>query len=360
MKAGSSLLGPLVQAFFTDFLCDQKRVSPQTLASCRDTIRLLLTFLREKDRVEPATMGVGAVDAPRVLAFLDHLEADRNNSVRSRNIRLSGIRSLFRFIALRDPESAGIASRIMAIPRKREDHKLVGYLTREEMEAVLAAPDRTTWSGRRDHALLLTMYNSGARVSEMTALLRPQVQFGTSTFLQLLGKGRKERSVPLWPETARTLKSWMEEARPSGSSVVFPNARGAGLSRDGVDYLVKRAVATASDKCPSLGSKPVSPHVIRHTTGVHLLQSGVDITVIALWLGHESSETTHIYVEADLATKESALAKLSPCYASPPLQGRGLGSGLPPGSLIMPSECAMKGPPNIRSPCLLHMTRNSA
>ena len=311
-------LGPLVQGFFTDFLCNQKRASPQTIDSCRDSFRILLPFVKARTGIEPAVLRVSDLDTPVVLAFLDHLEQERGNSVRSRNIRLAAIRSLFRFIALRDPDSVGVATRIMAIPRKREDKRLVGYLTREEMEALLAAPDQMQWAGRRDYALLLTMYNSGARVSELASLQRSQVRLGPSTFLMLHGKGRKERTVPLWPNTARVLRAWLQEPRATPSEIAFPNARGAALTRDGVDYLVKKAAQKAAAICPSLATKPVSPHVIRHATGVHLLQSGVDIAVIALWLGHESIETTHIYVEADLATKEKALQKLEPVDAPIP------------------------------------------
>jgi integrase/recombinase XerD len=232
--------------------------------------------------------------------------------VRTRSIRLAAIRSFFRLVALRDPDSVGIATRVLAIPVKRGDKKLVGYLTRDEMEAILAAPDRTQWSGRRDHALLLTMYNSGARVSEMTSLQRTQVHFGASTFLQLNGKGRKERSVPLWPHTSHVLQAWFRELDGKYGSVAFPNARGRALTRDGVDNLVKEVAKAAAATTPGLAAKRVSPHQFRHSTAMHLLQSGVDISVIALWLGHESIETTHIYLQADLATKERALAKLAP------------------------------------------------
>ena len=191
-----------------------------------------MPFVKARTGIEPAALCVSDLDAPAVLAFLDHLEQERGNSVRSRNIRLSAIRSLLRFITFRDPDSVGVATRIMAIPRKREDKKLVGYLTRNEMEALLAAPDRTQWAGRRDHALLLTMYNSGARVSELASLQRNQVQLGSSTFLMLHGKGRKERTVPLWPNTARVLRAWLQEPRRTPAEIAFPNARGVALSRD--------------------------------------------------------------------------------------------------------------------------------
>ena len=203
-------------------------------------------------------------------------------------------------------------TRVLAIPVKRADKKLIGYLTREEVEALLAAPDRACWSGRRDHALLLTLYNSGARVSEVTTLQREHVCFGPHTFLQLKGKGRKERTVPLWPQTRQVLQAWFEELGDRADPMAFPSARGRPLSREGVDYLLQKAVQKAAHVCPSLSMKRITPHVMRHTTALHLLQSGVDIAVIALWLGHESIETTHVYLEVDLAHKEQALQKLSP------------------------------------------------
>jgi site-specific recombinase XerD len=255
---------------------------------------------------------IADVDAPAVLSFLDYLEQQRGNSVRSRNIRLAAIRSFFRLVALRDPDSIGIATRVLAIPIKREDKKLIGYLTRTEMQALLAAPDQSKWSGRRDHTLLLTLYNSGARVSEITALTCQHVCFGASTFVQLTGKGRKERTVPLWPTTSQVLKTWFAELGAQADRIAFPSAKGKVLSRDGVDYLLQQAIQRALPACPSLATKHISPHVIRHTTAMHLLQAGVDITTIALWLGHESIETTHVYLETDLAMKEKALEKLAP------------------------------------------------
>src|SRR5437867_3244245 len=259
-----SLIAPSLQAFFADYLCQQKRRSPHTMVSCRDTFRLLLTFLRDHTGVEPSALRLADVDASAVLRFLDSLEQERGNSVRSRNIRLSALRSLFRLVALRDPESIGVVTRVLAIPRKREDRKLIAYLTRTEMQALLATPDASKWSGRRDYALLLTLYNSGARVSEVTALKREQVCFGASTFLQLTGKGRKERTVPLWTDTAQVLKAWFEELGDDVGSMAFPNARGKALSREGVDYLLKQAVQRAIPACPSLATKNITPHVVRH------------------------------------------------------------------------------------------------
>ena len=227
-------------------------------------------------------------------------------------MRLAAIRSFARFLALRDPASVAITTRVLAIPGKRADKKLIGSLTRPEVEALLAAPDRSTWGGRRDYALLLTLYNSGARVSEVTTLKREQICFGPPTFLHLKGKGRKERTVPLWPQTSRIVQAWFDELGDFGAPTAFPNARGGSLSREGVDYLLQRAVEKAATRCPSLKTKRITPHVLRHTTALHLLQSGVDIAVIALWLGHESIETTHVYIEVDLAHKEQALQKLAP------------------------------------------------
>ena len=308
----SDLIAPHVHAFFAEYLCQQRRLSPHTILSCRDTFRLWLTFLRDHTGAEPAALRMADVDAPGVLRFLHYLEQERGNSVRSRNIRLAAIRSFVRFVALRDPESLGMVTRVLAIPVKRTDQKLIGYLTRPEIQALLAAPDRSKWVGRRDHALLLTLYNSGARVSAVTTLKQGQVCVAERPCVHLLGKGRKERTVPLWADTARVVRGWFHELEEGASHVAFPSARGTALSRDGVDYLVKQAIQRAVASCPSLATKHISPHVIRHTTAMHLLQAGVDIATIALWLGHESIETTHLYLQADLAMKEKALEKLAP------------------------------------------------
>ena len=308
----SNCIAPHVQAFFAEYLCQQKRLSPQTVVSCRDTCRFWLIFLRDHTGVEPSALRLADIDAPAVLRLLTYLEQERGNSVRSRNIRLSAIRSFFRLVALRDPDSLGIVTRGLALPMQREDRTRIGSLTRTEIQALLAAPERSKWGGRRDHALLLTLSNSGARVSEVTTLRRAQVGFGASTFLQLTGKGRKERTIPLWPETAQLLKAWFAELGDAAGPMAFPNARGKALSREGVDYLLQHAIQRAIPACPSLATTHITPHVIRHSTAMHLLQAGVDIATIALWLGHESIETTHLYLQADLAMKEQALAKLNP------------------------------------------------
>jgi site-specific recombinase XerD len=246
------------------------------------------------------------------LAFLDHLEGERKNGARSRNARLAAIRSFFRHVALSDPESVDVATRVLAIPAKRTDRRLVGYLTRPEIDALLSVTDPANRAGRRDHALLLTLYNTGARVSEIITLRRSQIILGSNSSIRLHGKGRKDRAVPIWARTARVLKAWLREVGDAADGYVFPNARGAPLTRHGVGYILDEMVERARGKCPSLAAKRVSPHILRHSTAMHLLQAGVDTTVIALWLGHEDVQTTHCYVEADLVMKERALRTLQP------------------------------------------------
>jgi integrase/recombinase XerD len=307
----------LVQAFFIDFLINQKHASPRTLATYRDAFRLLLRFVHESHGVEPASLTVENLDAPIILAFLDHIERQRANCIRSRNARLAAVRSFFRFVQMREPAALAVASRVLAIPVKRTERKLVGYLTRPEIDALMAAADRTNWDGRRDHALLLTLYNSGARVSEITGVCRSDIVLDAPASLKLHGKGRKERAVPLWVKTAQVLRTWFQELGDSCGEFAFPSARAHRLSRHGVSFLLSRLANRAATACPSLRDKRISPHVIRHSTAMHLLQSGVDPAVIALWLGHESVETTHGYVEADLTMMEKAIGKLAPAGSSP-------------------------------------------
>lgn len=317
MSLSSPLIGPLLQRFLTEHLPHHKHASPQTILSYRDTFRLVLCYFRQQRGIAPTKLRVADLDVPILLAFLDHLEQHRQNSVRSRNARLAALRSFFRWVALCEPGCVGHATRVLAIPNKRAERVVIQALTRTEMEALLAVPDRRCWQGRRDYALLLTLYNSGARVSELLSLPRSQVHFGTTTFLHLTGKGRKERTVPLWPKTAQTLRPWFQELDHQGRTpLAFPSIRHTQLSRDAVEYCLRQAVARAAPQCPSLRQKRVSPHTIRHSTATHLLQAGVSLAVIALWLGHESVETTHIYVEADLRMKEQALQKLAP-YDAP-------------------------------------------
>lgn len=314
----SKTIAPLIQSFFAQHLLVNKRVTPQTVTSYRDALKIFLQYIKEHTGKEPSDLQISDLDATVVLSFLDYLEQERRNSARSRNTRLAAIRTFFRWLALRDPESVAIAARILSIPLKRTDKKLVRALSREEVEAIISAPDISLWRGRRDHTMLLTLYNTGARISEIINLKRNQVNFGSSSFLQLYGKGRKERTVPLWAKTANTLRSWFSENEGKSEDIAFPNRLGKLLSRDGADYILQQAVNRAISQCPQLRDKKISPHMLRHTTAMHLLQSGVDITVIALWLGHESIETTHIYLEADLETKERALNKLSPIESDMP------------------------------------------
>ena len=257
-------LGPLLQSFFVEHLCSHKRVSPRTIESYRDTFRLLLQHLQAKTGKKPSALSIADLDAPVILRFLENLEQQRHNQAQSRNVRLTAIRSFFRLVTLRDPASISIATRVLAIPLKRTDRRLVGYLTRAEIDAILAANNLSEWSGRRDHALLLTLYNTGARVSEIISLLQPQFSFGTKSFVQFNGKGRKERSVPLWPTTAKALKEWFSESGDRSPAVAFPNARGSSLTRDGVDYILQQAIERAVVNCPSLNNKRVSPHIVRH------------------------------------------------------------------------------------------------
>ena len=307
-----TLVGPLLQFFFTDYLIAQRRVSPQTIASYRDTFRLLLQFVDRETGIAPTALPVATLNAGIILRFLDGLEKNRGNSVVSRNLRLTAIRSFYRMVAFRDPASAGVATHVLAIPLKRAGTQVRPYLTRDEMEAILASIDRTQWRGRRDYALLLTLYNTGARVSEISTLQRNQVTIASKSYVQLHGKGRKDRVVPLWPRTARILKEWFRELGQQETTVAFPSIRGEPLTRFAIHLLLRKKVKQAQTSCPSLKTKRISPHVLRHSTAMALLQSGVDIAVIALWLGHESIETTNEYLHANMAIKEKALATLQP------------------------------------------------
>ncbi len=310
-------LAPHLQAFFSEHLVKHKQVSGKTMTSYRDAFRLLLQFIQETKGIEPHNLQLSDMDASTILSFLDHLETIRNNSVRSRNARLAAIRSFFRYVALREPQCMALVSQIMAIPTKREDQSLVDYLTKEEVDAILAVIDQSKWVGRRDYALLLTLYNSGARVSELISLHQSQVTIDAHIFLHLNGKGRKERVVPLWPITGKVLRTWFRENGVQLDQLIFPNARGGPLTRQGVNYILQQTVKKAKSTCPSLETKRVSPHVFRHTTAMHLLQAGVEQSVIALWLGHESMQTTHVYIKADLSSKERALEKLAPVSTNP-------------------------------------------
>jgi integrase/recombinase XerD len=312
-----TLIAPTLEAFFTERLVTQRRASPHTIAAYRDTFRLLLGFVAETTGTPPARLQLESLDAPLIGAFLDHLEHGRGVATSTRNARLAAVRSLFAFAALRHPEHAALIQRVLAIPAKRTDRALVSYLTRPEIDALLAAPDLATRTGRRDRALLLVGVQTGLRVSELTALRRQDVVLGTGAHLHCLGKGRKERCTPLRPQSVAVLRCWLKEAGGGPADPVFPGPRGAPLSRDAVRHLVARYARAAAATCPSIATKRVSPHTLRHSAAMQLLQSGVDTSVIALWLGHESIRTTEIYQHADLRMKERALARTAPPNARP-------------------------------------------
>jgi site-specific recombinase XerD len=302
----------LLEAFFTDRLMSQRQASPNTIASYRDTFRLLLEYIHQKLKKKPSSLRLNDLNAPVIGAFLDHLEKERANSPRSRNVRLAAIHSFFNYVAFQEPGHSALIQRVLAIPSKRYDRALVGFLSRPEVDALLEAPDRETWAGRRDHALLMLTVQTGLRVSELIALRCDDVTLGTGAHVRCKGKGRKQRCTPLTKQTRTVLKAWLREREGKPSDPLFPNARGGSLSRDGVEYILSKHVAVARRKCPSLKGKHVSPHVLRHTTAMDLLQAGVDRTLIALWLGHESVETVQVYIDANLALKEETLAKVTP------------------------------------------------
>jgi site-specific recombinase XerD len=307
----------LLQSFFTVRLMAQRKVSPHTIASYRDTFRLLLQFAQKRLRKAPSQLGLADLDASLIDAFLTDLEKQRRNGPRSRNLRLTAIRSFFRYAALESPAQSGVIQRVLAIPNQRQPRARVGFLTRPEIEALLAAPDRARWLGRRDHAFLITAVQTGLRLSEMTALRHEDVSFGTGAHVRCRGKGRKGRCTPLAKPTVAVLQAWIREQGRGDSKTLFPSSRGGPLSADGVQHLLARHVMKARKSCASLRKKRVSPHVLRHAAAMELLQAGVDRAVIALWLGHESVETTQIYLDADLALKEQALARTNPVQGAP-------------------------------------------
>ena len=312
-----SALAPVMEGFFTERLIGQRQASAHTVASYRDTFRLLLGYAQRCTGKAPSRLDLEDLDAVLIGAFLDHLERERHNTVRTRNNRLAAIHSLFAYAALRHPEHAALIQRVLAIPAKRTDRQLISFLTDTEVDALLAAPDRDAWVGRRDHALLLVAVQTGLRVSEITSLACGDIALGTGAHLRCHGKGRKERVTPLTTEVCAVLRVWLAERRAGPHDAVFPSRRGGPLSRDAVAVLVTRHARTAASRCPSLVTKTVTPHVLRHTCAMRLLAVGVDISVIALWLGHEGVETTQIYLHADLAIKERALARTAPTGTAP-------------------------------------------
>lgn len=311
MKINKNFPG-LIEAFFTDRLMRQRQVSPNTIASYRDSFCLLFNFAKQRLKKEPSALSLEDLDATFIGSFLNHIEKDRDNCARSRNVRLAAIHSFFKYIALQDPIHSALIQRVLAIPTKRFERRLIDFLTKPEIEALLAAPDQSTWSGRRDSTLLHLAIQTGLRVSELTGITCKDIVLDSGAHVRCKGKGRKERCTPLRKELVATLRRWLRERSGQPDDPLFPNARGGFLSRDGVEYLLAKHVAVASKQCPSIRKKRVSPHVLRHTAAMELLQHGVDLTVIALWLGHESAETSQVYVQANLEMKEKALAKTTP------------------------------------------------
>jgi site-specific recombinase XerD len=305
----------ILQSFFTKRLVAQRRASPHTIASYRDTFRLLLAYTHKALKKDPSEITLEDLDASLIGAFLDDLEKQRHNGVRSRNLRLTVVRSFFKFAALEAPQYSLLIQRVLAIPNKRQQRPLVGFLTRPEVDALLAIPNRNSWLGRRDYALLLMAIQTGLRLSEITSLRQQDLVFGTGAHVRCEGKGRKERCTPLTKSTSTVIAEWCREQGQESIRILFPNARGGRLSADAVQYMVSKYAFVAQQKCESLSTKRITPHVLRHTAAMELLQAGVDRAVIALWLGHESVETTQIYLDADLAMKERALSKTAPVNA---------------------------------------------
>ena len=320
-------IAPTLQAFFTDRLINQRHASPKTIAAYRDAWRLLVGFAAGRSGKQPCALDFDDIDTTLVAAFLDHLETDRGNSVRTRNARLAAVRSMFRFAALQHPEHAGTIARVLAMPPKRYDRKLVTYLSQTEVAALVDAPDTTTWAGRRDQALLLVAAQTGLRISELIGLTCADVALGAGAHVACHGKGRKDRVTPLTSITVKVLRAWLAERAGAATDPLFPTRTGGALSRDAVEHRIALHSATATAICPSLRHKHVSAHVLRHSAAMRLLEAGVDTTVIALWLGHEQVNTTAIYLHADLTIKERALARITPTGVRP-------GRYRPPDSLL--------------------------
>lgn len=302
----------LLQGFFTNRLMQQRQASPHTIASYRDSFRLLLQFAQKRIGVAPQKLSLEQIDAPLIAAFLEDMQTRRGICTGSRNLRLTAIRSFFRYASFEMPTHAAQIQRVLAIPNKRCTRAQIGFLTREETDALLRAPDLSTRSGRRDHALMLLAVQTGLRLSEFTGLCRRNICLTTGAHVRVVGKGRKERSTPLTKATSDVLRAWLREIEDGDDAIVFPSARGTRLSADGVQYLLAKHAIQASQTCTSLGKKHVTAHVLRHTTAMELLHAGVERSVIALWLGHESIQTTQIYLDANLEMKQAALDKVEP------------------------------------------------
>lgn len=313
-----SALAPLLESFFTDRLISQQGASANTITGYRDTFRLLLRFAAEATGKKPSGLDIADLDAPLIGAFLDHLEHERDNRARTRNNRLAAIHSLFSYAALRHPEHAATIQRVLAIPSKRCEHLLLTWLSEAEVDALLAAPDRTTWAGRRDHAMLVLAAQTGLRISELTGLTIDDVHLDAGAYVHCLGKGRKQRATPLTPHTVKVLQVWLRERGGTGADPLFPTRTGARLSRDAVEHRLARHLDTARTACPSLRTKRVGMHTLRHSAAMRLLEAGTDVTIIALWLGHEQPATTaQIYLHADMSQKQKAIDRVTPPGTTP-------------------------------------------
>jgi integrase/recombinase XerD len=310
-------LAPTLEAYFTERLIRQRRVSPHTIASYRDTFRLLLAYLQRTTGTPPSRLQITDLDAATIGAFLQHLEQERGNTARTRNIRLAAIHSFFHYCALRHPEHAALIQRVLAIPPKRAEKRTVTFLTPVETQALLDAPNRSTWAGRRDHALLLTAVQTGLRISELLSLTHGDTQLDTGAHVRTVGKGRKERVAPLSKPTVAVLRAWLRETIVQPGSPLFPSRDGGTLTRDAIERRLAQHVQTAQHACGSLQSKRVTMHTMRHTAAMNLLAAGVDTSTIALWLGHEQERTTHIYLHADLELKQRTLDRITPPEGRP-------------------------------------------
>jgi site-specific recombinase XerD len=312
-----SALAPLLQAFFTDRLAAQRHASPHTIVSYRDAFRLLLDHATATTGKKPSALDIADLNAPLIASFLDHLERDRHNSVRTRNNRLAAIHSLFSYAALHHPEHADTIQRVLAIPVKRYQRMMLTWLTETEVDALLAAPDRNTWTGRRDHALLVLAVQTGLRISELIGLDHADIHLGSGAHVRCMGKGRKERATPLTKHTVAVIGTWLEEQPGAPTRPVFPTRTGSRLSRDAIEHRLTAYLTIAAAKCRSLRGKRVTMHTLRHTAAMRLLQSGTDTAVIALWLGHEQLGTVQIYLHADMEQKERAIARVTPPGTQP-------------------------------------------
>ncbi len=312
-----TLVAPTLQAYFSDRLMMQLQASPRTIASYRDTLRLLLCFVQERAGRAPSALEWDELDEPVIAAFLEHLEVERHNSARTRNLRLTAIRSLFNYAALRHPEHAAVIQRVLSIPPKRFERRTVTFLTAEESQALIHAPDQSRWEGRRDRAMLILTIQAGLRVSELVGLSCGDVALGTGSHVRVEGKGRKQRSVPLTRQAQAVLAVWLAEREEQREDPLFPTRTGRRLSRDAVERRVTIHAAAATQHCASLKGKRLHPHVLRHSCAMSLLQAGVDSTVIALWLGHADVRSTTPYIHADMTIKERALALVTPASVTP-------------------------------------------